>query len=139
MASNQSSHRAMASDQSSNRAMASSESLNRAMASNNPSNIAMTSSNSLNSFPDPFNEQECREYIAYELGDVIPRLYRYAQGIHEVQKRLIIRYGDTNYGKAMDVFRELMENNDCASGLGDAGDAWRSWRFDYKHRGVSDT
>lgn len=97
----------------------------------------MASDDSSNSFQNVFDEQECRDFLAYELGEEIPILYRYREGIHEVQKRIILRYGDMNYGKAMKVFNQLLECDNCASGLGDAGDPWRSWRHDYKNRGVS--
>lgn len=97
----------------------------------------MSSVYSSDSCPDPFDEEECRDFLAYELGQEIPRFYRYRQGIHEVESRLIQRFGDMNYGKAMAVFHRLLESDDCASGLGDEGDLWRSWRHDFKHRGVS--
>ncbi|KAI9790891.1 MAG: hypothetical protein M1816_004652 [Peltula sp. TS41687] len=86
------------------------------------------------SFHNEFDEDDCREFLAYELGEEIPRLYRYARGIDEVRKRVILRYGDFNYGRAMGIFIQLLESEDCASGLGDTGDHWRSWRHDYKNR-----
>lgn len=84
----------------------------------------------------PYDDESCREFLAYELGEEIARFYRYTEGIHEVQKRLILRYGDENFAKAMSVFHELLELEDNASGLGDDGDFWRSWRHDYKQRRV---
>ncbi len=85
---------------------------------------------------EAYNDDACHDFIVYDLGFQIPLVYRYAEGIHEVQKRLIVRYGDENIARAMGVFREVLEVDD-ASGLGDDGDMWRSWRHDHKHRRVS--
>lgn len=85
---------------------------------------------------EAYDDEACRDFLTYELGNEIPTLFRYAEGIHEVQKRLILRYGDENMASAMGVFRELLEDDD-ASGLGDEGDIWRSWRHDHKYRSVS--
>ena len=86
---------------------------------------------------EEYDEEGCRDFLVHELGVEIPRFYRYAEGIHEVQKRIILRYGDHNFAKAMGVFKELLELDDNACGLGDDGDLWRSWRYDYKLRRVS--
>jgi len=85
---------------------------------------------------EAYDEESCRDFLVHELGFEIPGFFRYAEGIHEVQKRLILRYGDENIARAMGVFRELLEDDD-ASGLGDDGDMWRSWRHDHKYRSVS--
>ncbi|KAI9828089.1 MAG: hypothetical protein M1832_003616 [Thelocarpon impressellum] len=84
---------------------------------------------------EEYNEEKCRDFLVHELGVEIPRFYRYAEGIHEVQKRIILRYGDENFAKAMGIFTHLLESDDNAAGLGDDGDLWRSWRHDYKLRG----
>ena len=85
---------------------------------------------------EEYEEEACRDFLVHELGVEIPRFYRYAEGIHEVQKRIILRYGDENFAKAMGIFKQLLELDDNACGLGDDGDLWRSWRHDYKLRGV---
>ncbi|KAI9847642.1 MAG: hypothetical protein M1838_000818 [Thelocarpon superellum] len=84
---------------------------------------------------EEFDEERCRDFFVHELGVEIPRFYRYAEGIHEVRKRILLRYGDMNFGPVMALFRELLEQDDNAAGLGDDGDLWRSWRHDYKNRG----
>ncbi|KZF19393.1 hypothetical protein L228DRAFT_42631 [Xylona heveae TC161] len=81
-----------------------------------------------------FDEEACRDFLTLELGCEIPRYYRYAEGIHEVQKRLILCYGDNYIAEAMGVFYDLLEGEDNASGLGDDGDFWRTWRHDFKLR-----
>ncbi|KAI9657808.1 MAG: hypothetical protein M1829_006874 [Trizodia sp. TS-e1964] len=81
-------------------------------------------------------DESCLDFLVHELGLEIPRTYRYAQGIHEVQKRLILRYGDENIARVMDIFNSLLEDENNAAGLGDDGDVWRSWRHDYKMRGT---
>ena len=85
---------------------------------------------------EAYDDDECHDFLVYELGPEVPTFFRYAEGIHEVQKRLILRYGDENMARAMGVFKELLEEDD-ASGLGDDGDLWRSWRHDHKHWRVS--
>lgn len=85
---------------------------------------------------EAYDDEECHDFLSYELAFEIPTVFRYADGIHEVQKRLILRYGDENIARAMGVFKELLEVDD-ASGMGDDGDMWRSWRHDHKHRRVS--
>ncbi|KAI9834154.1 MAG: hypothetical protein M1826_005265 [Phylliscum demangeonii] len=85
-------------------------------------------------FREEYDEESCRDFLVHELGAEIARFYRYAEGIHEVQKRIILRYGDENCAQAMHIFRELLEADDNASGLGDDGDVWRSWRHDHMLR-----
>jgi len=84
-----------------------------------------------------FDEEAVRDFLVDELGLEIPRLYRYDQGIHEVHRRLITRFGDEHFARAMGVFQDLLENEDNANGLGDDGDLYRSWRYDYRMRKVS--
>ena len=86
---------------------------------------------------DDYEEEACRDFLVHEIGVEIPRFYRYAEGIEEVRRRILLRYGDVGYAKALGIFTELLERDDNASGLGDDGDLWRSWRHDYKRRGVS--
>ena len=85
---------------------------------------------------EAYEAESCRDFLVYELGVEVARFYRYTEGIHEVQRRVMLRYGDKNYAKAMNNFYELLELDDNASGLGDEGDAWRSWRHDYSWRRV---
>ncbi|KAH0542001.1 hypothetical protein FGG08_003550 [Glutinoglossum americanum] len=81
-----------------------------------------------------FDEEAVRDFLVDELGLEIPRLYRYDQGIHEIHRRLITRFGDEHFARAMGVFQSLLEGEDNANGLGDDGDLFRSWRYDYKMR-----
>lgn len=85
---------------------------------------------------EAYDDDSCRDFLVYQLGYEIPSYFRYAEGIQEVHKRLSRHYGEQNIAQAMGVFRELLEH-DAASGLGDDGDMWRSWRHDHKHRNVS--
>jgi hypothetical protein len=84
-----------------------------------------------------FDEEAVRDFLVDELGLEIPRLYRYDQGIHEIHRRLITRFGDEHFARAMGIFQNLLEGEDNANGLGDDGDLYRSWRHDYKMRKVS--
>ncbi|KAI9679489.1 MAG: hypothetical protein M1817_005511 [Caeruleum heppii] len=85
---------------------------------------------------EEYDDESCRDFLVHELGLEIPRFYRFNKGIHEVQKRIISRYGDENFGRAMAVFREMLEDADNAWGLGDDGDLWRSWRHDWRQQGL---
>ncbi|KAH0562527.1 hypothetical protein GP486_002787 [Trichoglossum hirsutum] len=80
------------------------------------------------------DEEAVRDFLVDELGLEVPRLYRYDQGIHEIHRRLITRFGDEHFARAMGVFQSLLEGEDNANGLGDDGDLYRSWRHDYKMR-----
>ena len=85
-----------------------------------------------------FSDEACRDFIIYELGleKCLPQLYRYKEGVEEVRKRLMIRFGDTNLGRSMKIFNSILEDDD-ATGLGDEGDIWRSWRHSFVHCHVS--
>ena len=84
-----------------------------------------------------FREDVCRDFINFQLGykDRLPTLYRYTQGVDEVRRRLILRFGDVNYSSAMGIFNSIMRNGH-ASGLGDEDDIWQSWRFSFSHSRV---
>ena len=88
--------------------------------------------------PKNFSEDVCRDFINLQLGheDRLPILYRYDQGVDEVRQRLILRFGDTNYSKAMGIFVSIMRDG-RNSGFGDDEDVWQSWRFSFFHSGVS--
>ena len=96
----------------------------------------LTHQDSKDSLQEPYDEEAVRDFLTEELGE-IPLNYRYAEGIHEVRKRLILRYGDMNFAKAMNTFQGLLESDDIGAGLGDDADLWRSWRHDHKTRRVS--
>ena len=85
-----------------------------------------------------YSEEACMDFIIYELGygSGLPRDFRYAQGIDQVRTRLMLRYGDRNLDRAMGIFNEILESR-SASGLGDEGDVWRSWRHSHTHCRVS--
>ena len=86
-----------------------------------------------------WDEEACRDFIIYELGysSHIPRDYRYRQGIDEVRKRLMCRFGDVNLDRSMGVFNDILEKV-SAHGIEDEGDIWRTWRHSYLHQNVSD-
>ena len=88
--------------------------------------------------PKDFNEDVCRDFINLQLGykDRVPILYQYAQGIDEVRQRLILRFGDVNYSRAMGIFNSIMRDGHN-SGFGDEEDIWQSWRFSFLRSGVS--
>ncbi|KAI9821937.1 MAG: hypothetical protein M1827_002519 [Pycnora praestabilis] len=81
-----------------------------------------------------FEEEACRDFLR-ELGTVIVRKFTYTAGRDLIHEQLILRYGDANIGDAIGVFKELLEDDD-ASGLGDDGDIYRSWRHEYKTCGL---
>lgn len=86
-----------------------------------------------------WDEEICRDFIIYDLGysSRIPRDYRYHQGIDEVRKRLMCRFGDMNLDRSMGVFNDILENV-SACGIEDESDIWRSWRHSHLHQHVSD-
>ena len=85
-----------------------------------------------------FSEEDCRDFITHVLAlDLkLPSTHRYRDGIDEVWRRLMYKFGDANLGRAMGIFNELLEDDDLG-GLGLGGDLWRSWRHDFKHINVS--
>jgi hypothetical protein len=88
-------------------------------------------------FEDEFSVENIRDFIVARLAPYIPREYRYAEGIHEVRAKIFGQYGAKLYSKAMGIFYDLLESDDTASGHGDDGDVWRSWRHDFKNRKAS--
>ncbi|KAI9836426.1 MAG: hypothetical protein M1819_001457 [Sarea resinae] len=83
-----------------------------------------------------FDEDDCREFLQFQLGTEITRYFRYAEGVQEVKQRFVTRYGDTNTPKAMSIFYDVLRGENNASGLGDEGDIWRTWRHDFKLQGI---
>jgi len=84
---------------------------------------------------DTFDEETCR-YFLREIGEQIVPFYPFSFGIDEVYTLLLERYGENWVADALSVLHELMEAADNASGLGDDGDIWRSWRHSWRHRNV---
>lgn len=84
-----------------------------------------------------FDEEDCRDFLALEIGVEIPPFLPYKAGIDHVYQRLLSRYGPANVADALSVLIELLEDDDSATGQGDDGDVWRSWRHDWRHRNVS--
>ncbi len=84
-----------------------------------------------------FDEEDCRNYLIFDGGAELARIFRYRDAIDELHHRLMCRYGDRNISKAIAVLRSLLEDDD-ACGLGDDGDAFRCWRHEWKHRDVRD-
>ena len=87
-----------------------------------------------------WDEEACRDFIIYDLGysSQIPRDYRYRQGIDEVRKRLMCRFGDMNLDRSMGIFNDILEKV-SAHGIEDEADIWRSWRYSHLHQNVGDS
>ena len=80
--------------------------------------------------PLEFEEEECRDWLILELGEVeqIPLTLSYDVGILEVRDRLIARYGPEREADAMTVVSDLINNKRNATGHGvDDGDIWAPW------------
>ena len=84
---------------------------------------------------DAFDEETCR-YFLREVGEQTVPFYPFSFGIDEVYTLLLERYGEDWIADALSVLHELMEAKDNASGLGDDGDIWRSWRHSWRNRNV---
>lgn len=82
-----------------------------------------------------FDEETCR-YFLREIGEQTVPFYPFSFGIDEVYTLLLEHYGGDWVADALSVLHELMEAEDNASGLGDDGDIWRSWRHSWRHRNV---
>ena len=85
-----------------------------------------------------FDEETCRFFLQ-GLGESIVPYFPFYYGIEQVYECLLARYGEVHVADAMSVLHELLEDDSVAIGVGDEGDAWRSWRYDWKHRNVSST
>lgn len=83
-----------------------------------------------------FDEETCRFFLQ-ELGECIVPYFPFFYGIEQVYKCLLDRYGADHIADAMSVLHELLEDESLAVGIGDEGDPWRSWRYDWRHRNVS--
>ena len=84
-----------------------------------------------------FDEETCR-FLLRELGESIVPYYPFFYGIEQVYKCLLARYGENHVADAMSVLHELLEDDFVGIGFGDEGDPWRSWRYDWRHRNVSE-
>ena len=82
-----------------------------------------------------FDEESCRFFLQ-ELGESIVPYFPFYYGIEQVYECLLAKYGEEHVADAMSVLHELLEDDSVAIGIGDEGDAWRSWRYDWKHRNV---
>ena len=83
-----------------------------------------------------FDEESCRFFLR-EVGERIVPFYPFFVGIEEVYAVLVERYDRSRIADALSVLHELLEDDDNASGIGDDGDIWRSWRHCWRHRNVS--
>jgi len=87
---------------------------------------------------DTFDEESCRFFLR-EIGEKIVPLYPFTIGIEEVYSLILEQYGYASLPDATSVLQELLEDDGSASGLGDDGDIWRSWRHSWRHRNVLPT
>jgi hypothetical protein len=87
---------------------------------------------------DIFDEEQCRFFLR-EVGCRVAAVYPFRFGIEEAYGIILDKYKRTEVSDVMSVLEDLLENDATSSGLGDDGDIWRSWRFDWKHRIVSHT
>ena len=82
-----------------------------------------------------FDEESCRFFLQQVAERIVP-FYPFSVGIEEVYSLLLEHYGESTIADAMSVLHELLEDQHNASGIGDDGDAWRSWRHEWRHRNV---
>ena len=83
-----------------------------------------------------FDEETCRYFLQQVGEDVVP-CYPFSYGIEKVHAILLGEYGKSQVADAISVLHELLEDDRHASGIGDEGDIWRSWRYHWRHRNVS--
>ncbi|OAP62813.1 hypothetical protein AYL99_02040 [Fonsecaea erecta] len=80
-----------------------------------------------------FDEEECRFFLR-EVGERVVPVYPFSFGMEEVYSLIIERYGYAGLPDVTSVLQDLLEDERTASGLGDDGDVWRSWRHSWRHR-----
>ena len=83
-----------------------------------------------------FDEESCRFFLR-ETGEAIVPYFPFSIGIENVYGLLLERYGLGEIADATSVLHELLEDQTSATGIGDDGDVWRSWRHQWRHRNVS--
>ena len=83
-----------------------------------------------------FDEESCRFFLR-ETGQAIVPSFPFSIGIEKVYGLLLERYGLGEIADATSVLHELLEDQTSATGIGDDGDVWRSWRHQWRHRNVS--
>ena len=84
-----------------------------------------------------FDEESCRFFLR-EVGERLVPFYPFSVGIEEVYSLLLERYGRPQIADSLSVLHELLEDEGNATGAGDDGDIWRSWRHSWRHRNVRD-
>lgn len=84
---------------------------------------------------DCFDEESCR-YFLREIGARVVPNYPFSYGMEEVHSLIIEQYGYEGIPDVTSVLQELLEEDDTATGIGDDGDIWRSWRHNWRHRNV---
>jgi hypothetical protein len=82
-----------------------------------------------------FDEESCR-YFLREVGARVVPNYPFSFGMEEVYSLIIESYGYEGVPDVTSVLEELLEDDDTATGVGDDGDIWRSWRHYWRHRNV---
>ncbi|OAL21658.1 hypothetical protein AYO20_11330 [Fonsecaea nubica] len=91
--------------------------------------------NNLNRIEDLgcFDEEECRFFLR-EVGERVVPVYPFSFGMEEVYSLILERYGYAGLPDVTSVLQDLLEDEQTATGLGDDGDVWRSWRHSWRHR-----
>ena len=84
---------------------------------------------------DCFDEESCRFFLREVGARVVPN-YPFSYGMEEVHSLIIEQYGYEGIPDVTSVLQELLEEDDAATGIGDDGDIWRSWRHNWRHRNV---
>ena len=82
-----------------------------------------------------FDEESCR-YFLREVGERVVPAYPFDYGMEEVYSLILEKYGYQGIADAISVLQDLLEDDDVATGIGDDGDIWRSWRHHWKRRNV---
>jgi hypothetical protein len=84
---------------------------------------------------DFFDEESCRFFLR-EVGLKVVPNYPFSYGMEEVYSLIVEEYGFNAVPDVTSVLQELLEEDDVATGIGDEGDIWRSWRYNWRHRNV---
>ena len=83
-----------------------------------------------------FDEESARFFLR-DLGQKVVQFYPFSVGMDEVFAQIVDRYGHEGSADVISVLQELLEDDHTATGFGDDGDIWRSWRHAWRHRNVS--
>ncbi len=84
-----------------------------------------------------FDEESCRYFLRQVGGRVVPS-YPFDYGMEEVYSLILESFGYDGIADAISLLQDLLEDDDVATGIGDDGDIWRSWRYHWRRRNVGD-